>query len=245
MSENKIKWQFQDESGDKLNQYRAVDVSTGETKIFNLFRNANITQQGTLLKAQTLNELINAINSAYLIELDSGDGVPKNLVNGGIFVTKNNQNGIYELKQYTNNNLVDLNLDTKYLGGKSASEYLTGITKEQVVTALGYTPLQSETKRYQHNIKMQFAGGYVLFSFINTTSTSYSSLTTILSAMNSLGINASYHIMASGNSDKTTIWSYVYARASNLTLGGMNFSGGAITKEISTVTSITDRVFTI
>ena len=88
MAEKKIKWQFQDEDGTKLNQYRAVDDSTGETKIFNLFRNANITQQGTLLKAQTLNELINAINGAYLIELDSGDGIPKNLVNGGIFIKK-------------------------------------------------------------------------------------------------------------------------------------------------------------
>lgn len=135
--------------------------------------------------------------------------------------------------------------DSDQLGGKNASEYLTGITKDQVITALGYTPLQSETKSYQHNIKIQFTGGYVLFSFINTTSTSYSTLTNILSAMTSLGINLSYLIMASGNSDKVNIWSYVYARVGNLTLGGMNLSGDAVTKEITTATSITDRVFTI
>lgn len=243
MSENKIKWQFQDESGDKLNQYRAVDVLTGETKIFNLFRNANITQQGTLLKAQTLNELINAINSAYLIELDSGDGVPKNLVNGGIFVTKNNQNGIYELKQYTNNNLVDLNLDTKYLGGKNASEYLTEITKNQVITALGYTPLQSETKRYQHNITLSYSGSVMRFNFINSKSSKYANFGLLTSDMlSTFGTNT---IMAIGQSKKTKIlMGLSIKKMSEAIIVGIDFQGNNIQDAINSAT-VTDFVVQI
>ena len=127
----------------------------------------------------------------------------------------------------------------------SFSRSLTSGTQIGTITINGTsTILYCNPKYYQHNIKMNFTGGYILFSFINTTSTSYTSLTNILSAMTSLGINSSYHIMASGNSDKTNIWSCVYARAGNLTLVGMSLSGGAVTKEITTVTSITDKVIT-
>ena len=85
---NKINWEFQDEKGNNLNQYKSIDQTTNEQKIIKLLRDANITQEGTPLNSTNLNLLIKAINEAYLIELDSGDGVPKNLTNGGIFLKK-------------------------------------------------------------------------------------------------------------------------------------------------------------
>lgn len=59
----KIDWKFKDEVGTNLNRYKATNVNTGEEKTLDLVRNANITTSGTLLNAQNLNVLIDAINS--------------------------------------------------------------------------------------------------------------------------------------------------------------------------------------
>ena len=61
----KIKWTFNDEQGTNLNRYTATNVSNGEKTIFDLLRNANITNVGTPLNAENLNALINSINACY------------------------------------------------------------------------------------------------------------------------------------------------------------------------------------
>lgn len=96
------------------------------------------------------------------------------------------------------------------------------------------------TTYYQHNIKMYVSNGYVCFNFTNKTSTAYTNLSSVLSAMLTLGINRNNNIMATGCLG-TFICSSVYARA-NLTIDGMDITGTASTKEISTITSITDVV---
>lgn len=61
----KIKWTFNDEQGTNLNRYTATNVLNGEKTIFDLLRNANITNVGTPLNAENLNALINSINACY------------------------------------------------------------------------------------------------------------------------------------------------------------------------------------
>lgn len=175
MAEKKIKWQFQDELGSNLNQYIATNELTGEQVVLNLLRNANITQQGTLLKAQTLNELINAINSAYLIELDSGDGIPKNLSNGGIFITKNTTNSSYKLQQFLNNVLVPFDLEAQLLGGKKADEY----------------------KMYRHKVHVldDYASFGIEFEFYNHSSNKITTFEGLRRAINSRTIGLYAHQM--------------------------------------------------
>ena len=61
----KINWKFTNEEGTNLNRYTATNVSNGEKTIFDLLRNANITNVGTPLNAENLNALINSINACY------------------------------------------------------------------------------------------------------------------------------------------------------------------------------------
>lgn len=60
---NKITYRFIDEQGTNLNKFLMQDVNTNETKTITLARRPTLTQTGTLLNANNLNPLIDAINS--------------------------------------------------------------------------------------------------------------------------------------------------------------------------------------
>ena len=134
--------------------------------------------------------------------------------------------------------------DSDQLGGKNASEYLTGITKDQVTTALGYTPLQTETKSYQHNITVSYSDGYLRLNFIDNQSTSYTNLSGITTAIQTkFGAKP---IMAIGQHNKEKIWLGTFvAKQGELGVSGIDFKGSNAQYYITSATSITDIVVEI
>lgn len=57
-----LKINFVDEVGTNLNRYNATNTKTGETYTFDLARAGNISQNGTRLTAELMNQIIEELN---------------------------------------------------------------------------------------------------------------------------------------------------------------------------------------